>query len=65
VVKLALALAVAVLSGCTLFDADPPDDRCTKHEECFRAQGEVCNFETRRCEPGTVDAGIDAAVDAP
>lgn len=60
-----LALAIALLSGlaatsCTLFDDDPPDDSCEVDTDCFRAQGEVCNQDTHRCEVRAADAGVDA-----
>ncbi len=61
-----LALAIALLFGlglaatsCTLFDEDPPDDSCAADTDCFRAQGEVCNQQTHRCEV-RADAGVDA-----
>ena len=55
----ALALAVAAIGACTLFDPAPPDDSCQNDDECFRAQGEVCNQSTHRCEV-RMDAGVDA-----
>lgn len=60
-----LALAAAA-SACALFAEDPPDNVCTGDDQCFRAQGEVCNLDTKRCEPGP-DAGtvVDAGIDAP
>ena len=54
-------LVVAVLAtggACTLFDDDPPDDSCMADTDCFRAQGEVCNQETHRCEIRMTDAGV-------
>jgi hypothetical protein len=62
VVRLALALALVVgLAGaCALITRDPPDNVCRGDEDCFRAQGEVCNTDTKRCEPGP-DAGVDAS----
>ena len=45
----ALALAALLLSGCTLFD-DRPDRSCRGNQDCFRAQGEVCNTTTKQCE---------------
>ena len=63
---LLLALAVVGAGACTLFDEDPPDDSCEQDTQCFRAQGEVCNQQTKRCEVRMTDAGVDAdGVDAP
>jgi hypothetical protein len=58
VATLACALGAAVTS-CTLFDDDPPDDSCDTDADCFRAQGEVCNLQTHRCQV-RADAGVDA-----
>lgn len=54
-------LVVAALAGgaCTLFDDDPPKNTCKTDDDCFRAQGEVCNQQKHVCEPRG-DAGIDA-----
>jgi len=57
---LALGAAAAGAGACTLFDEDPPDDTCSSDSDCFRAQGEVCNQQTKRCEPRMTDAGVDA-----
>ncbi len=57
---LVLALALVPAGACTLFDDDPPDDACMSSSDCFRAQGEVCNQETHRCEVKLTDAGVDA-----
>ena len=54
-----IALSVSAIGACTLFDEDPPDESCTADTDCFRAQGEVCNLQTHRCEIRTVDAGVD------
>jgi hypothetical protein len=54
-----IALAAAAFPSCTLFDEDPPDDSCATDNDCFRAQGEVCNQMTKRCEIKP-DAGVDA-----
>ena len=43
------ALLVSGLGGCTLFD-DHPDRSCRGPQDCFRAQGEVCNTVTKQCE---------------
>jgi hypothetical protein len=61
VVRLAALLlaAGAVIGACTLFDDDPPDDSCRSDTDCFRAQGEVCNQMTKRCEVRATDAGVD------
>ncbi|HUQ05473.1 MAG TPA: hypothetical protein VM261_23385 [Kofleriaceae bacterium] len=57
-----LSLCVA---ACAAFDGDPPDRSCRGDNDCFRAQGERCNVDTRQCvcmEPvlGCVqaDAGV-------
>ena len=57
---IALVTASAI-TACALLAQGPPDNRCASDQDCFRAQGEVCNLTTHRCEPGP-DAG---AVDAP
>ena len=63
-IALAFAIgAVGVAGGaCTILDDDPPDDSCRDSADCFRAQGEVCNPSTKRCE---VNVFMDAGVDAP
>jgi len=56
-----LAAALAISGACTLLDDDPPDDSCVDNGDCFRAQGEVCNPSTKRCEAKVfMDAGVDA-----
>ena len=59
-----LLLAIGV-AACAAFDGDPPDRTCRGDDDCFRAQGERCVIETKRCtcmEPvlGCVqeDAGV-------
>ena len=52
---IAVICAVA-LAGCTLFD-DRPDNSCKTSNDCFVAQGEVCNTTTKKCE---VDVEPDA-----
>ncbi|MEO8698538.1 MAG: hypothetical protein ABI867_00810 [Kofleriaceae bacterium] len=53
----ALGLVAIAVAACALFAEDPPANVCASDEQCFRAQGEVCNLETKRCEPGP-DAGV-------
>jgi hypothetical protein len=53
-----LALVLAGVGACTLFDSAPPDDSCSTDSDCFRAQGEKC--VDKRCEVVTMDAGVDA-----
>ena len=64
-VRWLLLIALAAAGACTLFDEEPPGDSCTTDTDCFRAQGEVCNQQTKRCELRTYrDAGVDVAVPA-
>jgi hypothetical protein len=57
---LVLIIALATAAGaCTLFDEDPPDDSCVSDNDCFRAQGEICNQQTKQCQLRPMDAGID------
>lgn len=60
-VRWLLVLLIAALGAgaCTLFDEDPPDESCTTDMDCFRAQGEVCNQQTKTCEVRMTDAGVD------
>lgn len=65
-----LALIAATIGGCALFSEGPPDNFCRSDADCFRAQGEVCNLDTKQCELGdggvpVPDAGTDAMSDAP
>jgi hypothetical protein len=55
-----LFTAFTAFAACALLDDGPPDNRCASNQDCFRAQGEVCNLEKHVCELATVDAGIDA-----
>lgn len=43
------ALLLVLLGGCTLFD-DPPDRSCRDDRDCFVAQGERCDVDTKQCE---------------
>ena len=66
-VKLALvSLVTVILTSCALFTEGPPENVCRTDEDCFRAQGETCDLESKSCIPGEVppDAGVDAGVDA-
>jgi hypothetical protein len=58
---LLLAFAGAIGGACALLDDDPPDGKCQSDQDCFRAQGEVCNLMKHECQPGG-DGGV---VDAP
>lgn len=58
-VRWLVVIALAAAGACTLFDDGPPDDSCTNDEDCFRAQGEVCNVQKHRCEVRMTDAGVD------
>lgn len=35
--------------GCAAFDGDPPDKSCRTDNDCFRAQGEMCDQMRRQC----------------
>jgi hypothetical protein len=63
-VRLAVAIVAVVVgaASCALFSEGPPENTCRGDGDCFQAQGEVCNLDTKRCEPGP-DAGVpvDAA----
>lgn len=56
----AFILALALLGGCFLFHDDYPDRKCETNSDCFQAQGEVCNTQTKTCV-STVDAGVSNA----
>ena len=62
-----LVIALA-LGGCSLFGDDPPDNTCSRQTDCFRAQGEHCEFDAGVCMPidaAVIDApAIDAEIDA-
>ena len=63
--RLAILLLLAV-SGCAVFE-ERPDRSCSSNSQCFRAQGEVCNLQTKQCEVAP-DAGAletDEALVAP
>lgn len=76
---LLICLALAAASACTLFDEDPPGEECVTDMDCFRAQGEFCNQQTKQCQQRVLDAAVptpdaapipdaaisDAEVDAP
>ncbi len=55
----AFILALALLGGCFLFHDDYPDKSCESDNDCFKAQGEVCNMQTKKCV--SVDAGASNA----
>lgn len=57
-VVVVLALALAAVAGCTLFQSDIPDKSCKTDDDCFRAQGERCDLATKEC---VVDPTPDAA----
>lgn len=45
---LSLAL-MSAFGACAAFDGDAPDRSCRTDDDCFRAQGELCNQEAKRC----------------
>jgi len=54
-------LGLGAIGACTLLDDPPPDDSCRVDDDCFRAQGELCNQTKKRCEMRVfMDAGVDA-----
>lgn len=55
-----LALGLA-LGACALGD-DRPDRSCKGNDDCFAAQGEICNQTTKQCEQAP-DAGALQAAD--
>ena len=57
---LAGILALVVPGGCAWFEDEPPDRSCEDNEDCFRAQGEVCDRARKTCVQAP-DAGADAA----
>lgn len=64
-----IALSLFAAAGCALFSEGPPDNFCRGDADCFRAQGEVCNLDTKTCELGdggvpVPDSAVDAGVDA-
>jgi len=59
-------LAAITIAGCALFSDGPPENFCRSDADCFRAQGEVCDLEAKKCILG--DGGIpvpDAPADVP
>ena len=62
-VRLAVAILIATASACALF-ATVPENTCRSDSDCFQAQGEFCNLDTKRCEPRDGGVPVDAAVDA-
>ena len=62
-----LLLALALLGACALLSEGPPENVCRTDDECFRAQGEICDVERNRCVPGdagVIDTPADAGTDA-
>ena len=53
----ALALILVLASGCTLFES-LPDRSCKVPADCFRAQGETCDQNTKTCV--SANTGPDA-----
>ena len=53
-----ILVLLATLTACTWFDDDPPKNECASDQDCFRAQGEVCNTQSHVCELRS-DAGVD------
>ena len=46
---LLVSLALIPFGACAAFDGDPPDRSCRTDNDCFRAQGELCDQDRRRC----------------
>lgn len=62
-VRLAIAIVAVIatgIAGCALF-SDVPENTCRDDADCFRAQGERCNMETKRCEGPDAGVPVDAA----
>ena len=57
-------LLLGLVGACALLSEGPPENVCRTDEDCFRAQGEVCDLEARRCVPGDGGIPIDVAPDA-
>ena len=57
---------LGAIASCTLFEDEIPDRSCTRDDQCFRAQGEVCDQETKMCVVRP-DAGglVDSATVVP
>jgi hypothetical protein len=68
VVRIAAAVVTGVvlaaaIASCTLFEDDIPDRSCRSNDDCFRAQGEVCDVPSQTCVIGPDAAPmIDATV---
>jgi len=58
VVRVVVIVALFAAGACALFSDGPPENTCRGDQDCFRAQGEVCNLDRFRCEPGP-DGGVD------
>jgi hypothetical protein len=59
-----LAIAALAIASCTLFQDDIPDRSCRADDECFRAQGEICDEPSQTCIPGPDAAPPDATATA-
>ena len=61
----AFGLLGSFLAACALLSEGPPENVCRIDEDCFRAQGEICDLEAGKCVPGDGGIIVDAASDAP
>jgi hypothetical protein len=59
---IAMILGLALAGGCSLLGGDDrPDRSCEDNNDCFRAQGETCDSETKTC---VVEEDVDAGTAA-
>ena len=60
-----VGLLLGLVGACALLSEGPPENICRTDEDCFRAQGEVCDVEAGKCVPGDGGITVDGAPDAP